>query len=149
MTSADKTHRRGFITRVFGAVAAAGFSAQARDAAAQAGGPDDWIKEVKGTSRTLFDFPQHKNALPQLHILNYLNTYAQAYKAPAGQAGAVGTFYGIGTQSSIALGFNDAMWSKYAFGEYLGLKDAAGKPYTRNVFNRPTKDDLHLVMQGV
>ena len=46
-------------------------------------------------------------------------------------------------------GFNDAMWAKYKLGEYTGLKDATGKPYTRNVFNRPTKDDVHLVMQAV
>ena len=28
--------------------------------------------------------------------------------------------------------------AKYGLGEYLGLKDAGGKPYTRNVFNQPT-----------
>jgi intracellular sulfur oxidation DsrE/DsrF family protein len=41
------------------------------------------------------------------------------------------------------------MWAKYGFGEYLSLKDAAGKPYTRNVLNRPTKEDLHLLMQAL
>jgi len=34
-------------------------------------------------------------------------------------------------------------------GAYLGLKDSAGKPYTRNVVNQPTTDDLHLVMQSI
>ncbi len=58
--------------------------------------------------------------------------------------GAVGTFYGMGPGSSIAMGFNDAVWAKYALGEYHGLKDASGNPYTRNVFNRPTKADGHL-----
>jgi hypothetical protein len=136
--------------RMFGAVVAASLpSVGASVASAQESGPDDWLKEVKGSHRCLFDFPQHKNALPQLHIFNYLNTYSAAYKATAGQAGAVGTFYGMGTQSSIPLAFNDAMWAKYSLGEYLSLKDAAGKPYTRNVFNRPTKDDLHLLMQGL
>jgi intracellular sulfur oxidation DsrE/DsrF family protein len=150
MNAADTTHRRGFLGRVFGAAAAAGVSiVGGGTAAAQQAGPDDWIKEVKGTHRCLFDFPQHKNGFPQLHILNYLNTYATAYKAPAGQAGAVGTFYGIGNQSSIPLGFNDAMWAKYQLGDYMGLKDASGKPYTRNVFNKPTKDDMHLLMQAL
>jgi len=120
-----------------------------RAGAAERKGADDWLAEVKGSHRCLFDFPQHKNGFPQLHIFNYLNTYAEAYKTTAGQAGAVGTFYGVGAQASIPLAFNDAMWAKYGLGEYLSLKDAGGTAYTRNVFNRPTKDDLHLVIQAL
>jgi hypothetical protein len=148
MKSMDVTPRRGFL-RMFGAIAAVALPAAARGSTVQESGPDDWINEVKGAHRCLFDFPQHKSLLPQLHILNYLNTYATAYKTAAGQAGAVGTFYGIGQQSSIPLAFNDAMWAKYGLGEYLSLKDAGGKPYTRNVFNRPTKEDAHLLMQAL
>jgi len=145
-----RTHRRGFLARVFGAAAAStvSFSAVRADAA-QASGADDWINEVKGTHRSLFDFPQHKNGVPLLHVLNYLNTYQTAYKTMSGQVGAVGTFYGIGTQASIPLGFNDAMWAKYGLGEYLGLKDASGKAYTYNVFNRPTPGDMHLLAQAM
>src|SRR5437660_3983451 len=149
-----KAHRRGFLGRVLGAAAAAVTMSAARVAEAQApaaaaSGPDDWLKEVKGTHRCLFDFPQHKNMFPQLHILNYLNTYSQGYKAAPGTVGAVGTFYSLGTTSSIALGFNDAMWTKYGLGEYLGLKDASGKAYTHNVFNKPTQNDLHLLIQAL
>jgi intracellular sulfur oxidation DsrE/DsrF family protein len=147
MNRADETPRRGFLGRLLGAFAVASLPPAAHVAAAQESGPDDWIKEVKGMHRCLFDFPRHMNGMAQLHIFNYLNTYATAYKSAPGDAGAVGTFYSMGQQSSIALAFNDAMWAKYGLGEYLGLKDAAGKPYTRNVFNRPTQDDLHLVMQ--
>ena len=57
------------------------------------------------------------------------------------------SFYGVGSASSIAIGFNDAMWAKYGLGEFLGLKDASGKPYTRNVFASPTKEDGHLLAQ--
>jgi hypothetical protein len=150
MNATDPTHRRGFLGRILGAAAAAGVSfGGVRTAAAQESDADAWLKEVKGTHRTLFDFPQHKNMFPQLHILNYLNTYATAYKAAPGQVGAVGTFYGMGTQSSIPLGFNDTIWAKYGLGEYTGLKDAAGKAYTRNVFNRPTGNDLHLLMAAL
>ena len=150
MNASSSTHRRGFLGRMFGAAAAASVSIGRSDSVfAQAAGADDWIKEVKGTHRCLFDFPQHKNGFPQLHILNYLNTYSTAYKVPAGQAGAVGTFYGIGATASIPLGFNDAMWAKYQLGDYTGLKDASGKPYTRNVFNKPTKEDMHLLMQAL
>lgn len=144
-----KTHRRGFLGRMLGAAAAFGAISEAQGAQAQPAGPDDWIKGVKGTHRCLFDFPQHKNGMPQLHILNYLNTYATAYKTTPGQVGAVGTFYSLGQQSSIPLAFNDAMWAKYGIGEYLGLKDAAGKPYSRNVFNKPTEADSHLMMAAI
>jgi hypothetical protein len=40
------------------------------------------------------------------------------------------------------------MWAKYSLGDYLGLKDASGKGYTRNVFYRPTKNDAHLLIQA-
>ena len=150
MNSESRTHRRSFIGRMFGAVAAASLAgAETRAAEAQESGSDEWIKEVKGTHRCLFDFPQHKYAMPLLHILNYINSYTAAYKTAPGQVGAVGTFYSAGRESSISLAFNDMMWARYGLGEYLGLKDAAGTPYTRNVFNRPTSKDLHLVMKAI
>ena len=150
MNSEATTHRRSFLGRMFGAAAAAGLSMSGtRLAAAPESATDDWTKDVKGTHRCLFDFTQHKNGFPLLHILNYLNTYAQAYKTGPGQVGAVGTFYSVGSQASIPLAFNDSIWEKYALGAYTGLKDADGKPYTRNVFNRPTPKDLHLVMQAI
>jgi hypothetical protein len=150
VNSDPKTHRRRFLGRMFGAAAAASLSfSGTRAAAAQDSGPDDWIKEVRGNHRCLFDFPQHKNGFGLLHILNYLNTYTAAYKTAPGQVGAVGTFYSVGSQASIPLAFNDAIWAKYELGAYTGLKDAAGKVYTRNVFNRPTTKDLHLLMQAI
>ena len=147
MFGMDGSSRRGFLGRIFGAAAAASLPLGQAGAAAAQQKPsaDAWIGEVKGTHRCLFDFPQHKGGAPLLHMLNYLNTYKESYKAAPGSAGAVGTFYGIGGQSSISLGFNDAMWAKYGLGDYLGLKDKAGKPYTRNVFNRPTADDAGMV----
>ena len=149
MRSEGTTDRRSFLGQVFGAAAVAGLSMSGSRAAAAEAGPDEWIQEVKGTHRCLFDFPQHKNGFPLLHILNYLNTYATAYKSTPGQVGAVGTLYSAGSQASIPLGFNDVIWDKYKLGAYTGLKDADGKPYTRNVFHRPTEKDLHLLMQAI
>ena len=136
---------------MIGAAAAAGLSVPETRAAAQesASRSDDWIKEVWGGHRCLFDFPQHRNGVPLLHILNYLSTYSAVYKTGPGQVGAVGTFYSVGSQASIPLAFNDAIWAKYELGAYTGLKDAAGKVYTRNVFNRPTIKDLHLLMRAI
>src|SRR6478609_7438012 len=149
MDFSGMTHRRGFLSRLVGTAAALGVTAAGQRAEAQPSGHDDWIKNVKGTHRCLFDFPQHKNGFPLLHILNYLNSYATAYKTAAGQVGAVGTFYSVGAQASIPLAFNDSIWEKYELGAYTGLKDADGKPYTRNVFYRPTAGDLHLLMKAV
>lgn len=151
MFGIEGSSRRGFLGRMFGAAAAASLplGEGGTAAAQQKPSADAWIGEVKGTHRCLFDFPQHKGGAPLLHILNYLNTYKEAYKTAPGSAAAVGTFYGIGGQSSISLGFNDAMWAKYGLGEYLGLKDKAGKPYTRNVFNRPTADDAGMLVQAL
>jgi intracellular sulfur oxidation DsrE/DsrF family protein len=148
--SESTIQRRSFLGGMFGAAAAAGLAMTGtRAEAAYESGTDDWIKGVKGTHRCLFDFPQHKNGMPLLHILNYLNTYTVAYKTEAGQVGAVGTFYSAGSQASIPLAFNDVVWQKYGLGVYTGLKDADGQPYTRNVFNRPTSRDLHLLMQAI
>ena len=150
MKTESLAHRRSFLGGILGAVAAASLPmARARVAAAEVSGHDDWINEVKGTHRCLFDFPQHKNGMPLLHILNYINTYNAAYKTGPGEVGAVGTFYSAGNQASIPLAFNDAIWAKYELGAYLGLKDAAGTPYTRNVFNQPTTKDLHLLMNAI
>ncbi len=138
------TARRGFLGHLLGAAAALGLPIiePGTAVAAQQTGPDDWIHEVKGANRCLFDFPKHLNGFGLGHIMNYLGTYTAAYKT---NAGAVGTFYGMGPGSSIAMGFNDVTWAKYALGEYHGLKDASGKPYTRNVFHRPTRADGHLL----
>ncbi len=145
------TPRRGFLARfsVAAAVFAAGATRTSAAGTATQTPADAWLNEVKGTHRCLFDFARHNNGWGLVHVLNYVNTYASAYKAGPGTVGAVGTFYGIGAGSSIALGFNDAMWAKYGLGEYHGLKDEAGKPYTRNVFHRPTRADAHLLAQAI
>jgi intracellular sulfur oxidation DsrE/DsrF family protein len=132
--------RRGFLAGLFGLAATASLPTSG---AAQTGGGDAWIKDVPGTKRCFFDCPQHLNGVGLLHILNYLGAY------PAGQAGVASSFYGGGPAGSIALGFNDTMWAKYGVGELLGLKDASGKPYTRNVFASPTKADGHLLAQRI
>src|SRR5262245_56754289 len=149
MKAASTSDRRQFLGRIAGAPAVASVSLVGTRAVAEESSGVDWIREVKGTHRCLFDFPKHLNGFGLLHILNYLNTYATAYKTTAGQAGAVGTFYGVGAASSIPLAFNDSIWAKYNLGAYTGLKDASGQFYTRNVFHRPTQNDLHLVMQAI
>ena len=141
METIGHSPRRGFIARIAGAVAAltAAPALVPEEVAAQPANDAGWIAEVRGKSRCFFDCPQHANGMGLLHILNYLGAY------PAGQAGVVSSFYSVGPASSIAMGFNDAMWAKYGLGEVLGLKDGSGKPYTRNVFATMSRDDAHLL----
>jgi len=145
MPLSGQTHRRGFLARLVGTAAALGVTGGGELAQAQPAGHDDWIKGVKGTHRCLFDFPQHNNLMPQLHILNYINTYNEAYKTTPGQVGAVGTFYSMGQQSSIPLAFNDAMWAKYGLGEYLNLKEFLRVIELGHGIQKPL-DNVHLVV---
>ena len=149
MKAESTTQRRRFLGQMFGAAAAAGLSMSGTRAAASEPVSDDWIGEVKGSHRCLFDFPQHKNGFPLLHILNYLNTYAAAYKTGPGQVGAVGTFYSVGNQASIPLAFNDTVWAKYQLGAYTGLKDADGKAVHAQRVQPADAADLHLLMQVI
>jgi intracellular sulfur oxidation DsrE/DsrF family protein len=146
--SRSTTTRRSFLGGA-AATAAAAVIPATLSAASGRRSNDEWIDEVPGANRCLFDFNAHKNGLPLLHILNYLNTYEAAYGAGAGQVGAAATLYGIGQGSSIGMGFDDDIWSKYELGAYYGLDDAGGRPYTRNVFLRPTADDGHLLSDGM
>jgi intracellular sulfur oxidation DsrE/DsrF family protein len=149
MTIEKTTHRRRFLGSALAAAAAATLpfkTLRARTPASQQAGPDDWLNEVQGEHRCLFDFNEHKNGVPLLHMLNYLTTYSAAYGTQAGQVGAVGTLYGF---SSIAMGFDDEAWEMYRLGELVGVNDADGRPYTRNVFHRPTTADGHVLAQGM
>ena len=144
MNSNSTTPRRRFIGQIATTAAAVGVAASMRPSEARASSsPDAWIAEVKGTHKCLFDFPRHNNAMPLLHILNYINTYAAAYKVDASEVGTVGTLYSAGNQASITMAFNDAIWAKYNLGAYTGLKDADGKPYTRNclLYTSPSPRD--------
>ena len=92
--------------------------------------------------RCFFDFPQHKKGAGLVHILNYVATYKDAYGADIGDINSIGTFYAIGPNSSIAMGFNDDMWSKYRLGEYLELDDPqTGKAAARNLFYKTMDGD--------
>ncbi len=124
------THRRGFLGRVAASAVAAVLSPRWLAAAepGQQANPDAWLDRMTGTHRQLFDMPTDAGGLPMVHILNYLNTYNQAYGAKDSEIAAVGTFYGATT----LYGLNDAMWAKYRLGEFLNAKDAAGATATKN-----------------
>jgi intracellular sulfur oxidation DsrE/DsrF family protein len=144
MTRFGSTHRRGFLGRVVAGAAALTLPWEAAAAAqvAAQGAADKWLARLTGKHRCFFDFPEHNAGLPLLHIYNYLETYQRAYNVPDSEINTIGTLYFAGPTASLPMGFNDAMWAKYKFGEMLNLTDPkTGRPSERNLFNHPQAGD--------
>jgi intracellular sulfur oxidation DsrE/DsrF family protein len=130
---ASNLPRRSFLggaaAAALGLAAAPALGAVVHGAArASTGNPDAWLEALTGKHRSIVDMPGFNDGLPQLHILNYLNTYNTAYNVPDRDINVVGTLYG----STTLLAANDAMWAKYRLGELLDVKGADGTPATRN-----------------
>jgi len=140
--------RRAFITRSAGAAAALTAGSGLSSATAQQPRPvastnDRWLDGMTARHRCLFDFPQHGDGTPLIHMFNYIDTYRKAYGEPANTVNAIGTFYGApGPLASIPLAWNDAIWDKYRIGDLLKLNDPATRAPTRhNMFYRPRAAD--------
>jgi intracellular sulfur oxidation DsrE/DsrF family protein len=122
--------RRFVATVLTGAVAAGLFlstiAARPTEVAGRAN--DAWLEGLNGKHRQLFDSPLPGGGIPLVHILNYYDTYNKAYKVADKDINGIGTFYGMTTFH----GLNDAMWKKYAIGEFLETNDASGQPATAN-----------------
>lgn len=65
-----------------------------------------------------------------IHVQNVLNADEFSMGWGKGNVASGAVLYG----PSIILALNDAMWAKYHLGEGFGMKDAAGKPETKNVY---------------
>ena len=130
------TPRRGFLGRLAAVAAAAGVSAVPRAMYAETSAPveDEWLTKLTGKYRQFFDAPGHDNALPLVHVLNYLNTLNAAYGVKDSEISTVFTLYGAPASTTL-FAFNDAMWAKYKLGEILKFNDHKTKaPATRNVW---------------
>jgi hypothetical protein len=88
-----------------------------------------WLKELKAKHRQFFDNPSPNGGIALVHVMNYFDTYNQAFGVKDADINAVLTFYGATT----FYGLNDAAWAKYRLGEFLDTNDpATGKPATSN-----------------
>ncbi len=138
------TPRRGFLRRVAAGIVAAGVPWTKLHGAVppQKPGPGDWLAGLDGTYRCIFDSPFSSEGFPLLHIRNFMRTHESAYGTPQSAINVVGTLYFAGPTSSQPLAFNDAMWEKYAIGEYVDLIDPkTGQPTIRNMYYRPQEGD--------
>lgn len=127
------THRRGFLTRLAGAIGIAAI-APSRLIAEPASAADDpkleaWFNRINGKHRIVFDAPAANGGMPAIWPRVYLLTMADAYKTDGASASPVV----ILRHEGAPLALNDAMWAKYNFGEQLKVDDN-GKPATRNVY---------------
>jgi len=81
--------------------------------------PDAWIDGLKGSHRMIFDSPQPNGGIMLIHMLNFYNTYNQAYGAADSDVNGIGGLYGFTTFH----GLNDAMWAKYKLGAVVNETD--------------------------
>jgi hypothetical protein len=127
------THRRGFLTRLAGAVGLAAIAPRRLFAEPAAPSQDPqleaWFNRIRGAHRIVFDAPGANSGMPVIWPRVYLMTMKDTYQTTDADESAVVILRHEG--APLALG--DAMWDKYKFGEQLKVDDN-GHPATRNVF---------------
>ncbi len=97
----------GFVT-----ARATGFSSSSQSAVVQ---PPDWMADLDGEHRQLFDSPAVSGGVPLVHMMNFLDTYNTAFGVPDDRLNAIGTFYG----TTVFHGLSDEMWTKYGIAAFL------------------------------
>lgn len=128
------TPRRGFIARVLAGTAAllaAGSTvrlldaASATDTATSRGetASQDWMGELTGKHRTVFDTAAHKNGKPLTQAKNYLDAWRDAFKVPEKDINLVIGVHGEG----IPYVLTDALWTRYRIGEQYEVMDGSTK----------------------
>jgi intracellular sulfur oxidation DsrE/DsrF family protein len=131
--------RRGFLGRLAGGaatIALLGVTPKAleaeddapRDASSQG---NDWMDELTGKHRTVFDMSAHSNGKPLTQAKNFLDAWRDAFKVPERDVNLVIGVHG----DAIPVVLADALWSRYKIGEQYSVIDAGTKsPGLRNVF---------------
>lgn len=132
--------RRSFLGRLAGgaaALAALGASAGTLRAAGRpekGASPDaaDWMDELKGKHRTVFDMSAHRNGKPLQQAKNYLDAWRDAFKVSEGDVNLVIGIHG----EAIPLVLVDALWARFKIGEQYEVMDTVSKSAAvRNVFS--------------
>jgi intracellular sulfur oxidation DsrE/DsrF family protein len=129
----DTTARRGFLGSLFsGAAAITLLGATPRGLMAEETSQgEDWMNELKGTHRTVFDASVHKNGKPLQQAKNYLDAWRDAFKVPERDVNLVIGVHG----DAIPIVLTDALWTRFKIGEQYEVTDASTKaPGVRNVF---------------
>ncbi|HEY8312250.1 MAG TPA: hypothetical protein VIG47_16910 [Gemmatimonadaceae bacterium] len=146
--------RREFLGQLAaGAVAVVMTGASAREARAttpmpMASGPptpsDNWLSQLSGENRQLFDMPDPGSGMGLFHVRNYLDTYRDFYHLTHPAVTPVVTLY----NGTTMLAFNDQMWKKYGLGKPTKVMDGTSSPATSNVFYRAPAGAASLSLTG-
>jgi intracellular sulfur oxidation DsrE/DsrF family protein len=101
---------------------------------------DDWFKKINGKHRIVFDCTQPHDVFPFAWPKVFLLTN-QATGTPIKENNVVVVL----RHNAIPYAFNDAMWSKYNFGEVFKADDPKTKaPSKRNPFAAPKPGDFEI-----
>ena len=140
------TQRRGFLGKLLGGAAAVTLLGAtprgllAADADASPG--DDWMNELKGKHRTVFDMSAHGNGKPLTQAKNYLDAWRDAFKVPESDLNLVFGIHG----NAIPVVLTDALWARYKIGEQYEIVDTGTKAAgVRNVFTQANATASGLV----
>lgn len=96
-----------------------------------ASGGDDWMGELKGKHRTVFDMSAHKNGKPLGQGKNYLDAWRDSFKVPEHDINLVFGIHG----EAIPVVLNDSLWTRFKIGEQYEVMDGGTKsPSVRNPF---------------
>lgn len=146
------TPRRGFIGRLVAGAAALAATASTRpllhaatidgtvpNVGAQQG---DWMDELTGKHRTVFDTGAHANGKPLAQAVNYLNAWRDAFKVPENEINLVIGIHG----EAIPMVLTDALWARFKLGEQYELSNSAlHRAATENVFTSAHASSGRLV----
>jgi intracellular sulfur oxidation DsrE/DsrF family protein len=135
------TARRGFLGRLLGGTAAftllgatpgrllASEEPAQRDDIAPG---DDWMRELTGKHRTVFDMSAHRDGKPLTQAKNYLDGWRDAFKVPERDVNLVIGVHG----DAIPVVLTDATWSRFKIGEQYAVTDRGTESAAvRNVFS--------------
>ena len=138
--SVPSNARRSFLGRILGGamvLTALGARPRLLGASERAGDADsthpgdDWMRELKGKHRTVFDMSAHKNGKPLQQARNYLDAWRDAFNVPERDVNLVFGIHG----EAIPLVLTDALWVRYKLGEQYEVMDGGTKgAAVRNVF---------------
>ena len=91
----------------------------------------DALLKFKGRGKQMYDVHGINDGGPFSIIKNSINGLTFGFGVPVDQIKIVAAMHG----PSNAINFDDSMWAKYKFGEWLKIKDpVTDKPAVRNIF---------------
>ncbi len=146
MHSPRGTARRSFLTRLLrSAVTISATGLVARRLPGQSVHvvtSDDWMSQLSGKHRTVFDVAAHRDGKPLTQAKNFLDAWQTAFHAAPSDVNLVVGVHG----DAIPFVVDDAMWTAYPIGALYGVTDAGtGKDAVRNVFTERHAADARLV----